>query len=112
LHSWQSYVCRVAERSAGRSRNEIMARLQERGISTRPGTHAVHLLGYYRQRFGLRPDDYPNARDCDHQTLAIPLHNQMTEDDYAYVVDVLHEIGAPQSRGAQASSPRLTRINE
>ena len=36
-------------------RNEIMEALQEQGISTRPGTHAVHMLGYYRESFGFRP---------------------------------------------------------
>jgi dTDP-4-amino-4,6-dideoxygalactose transaminase len=63
-----------------------MERLQTQGISVRPGTHAVHVLGYYRNRFGLRPDDLPAARDCDRATMAIPLHNRMAEDDYRYVV--------------------------
>ena len=44
---------------------QLHAALHRRGIATRPGTHAVHLLGYYRDRFGLAPDDYPAARDCD-----------------------------------------------
>ena len=63
--------------------------LQDRGIATRPGTHAVHMLGYYRNRFGYRPDDFPVARDCGSQSMAIPLHNRMTEDDYAYVAEAL-----------------------
>jgi dTDP-4-amino-4,6-dideoxygalactose transaminase len=50
------------------------------------------MLGYYRQRFGFRPDDYPSARDCDQYTMAIPLHNRMTADDYRYVVDAIREI--------------------
>jgi dTDP-4-amino-4,6-dideoxygalactose transaminase len=67
--------------------------LQARGIATRPGTHAVHMLGYYRDRFGLRPDDFPGARDCNDHTMAIPLHNKMTRDDYEYVAAALHELG-------------------
>jgi dTDP-4-amino-4,6-dideoxygalactose transaminase len=69
-----------------------MDRLQQKGVATRPGTHAVHLLGYYRERFGLQPDDYPGARDCDANTMAIPLHNRMSPEDYAYVVDSLKAI--------------------
>ena len=76
------------------SRNDIMERLQARGIATRPGTHAVHMLGYYVDRFGLRPEAYPGARDCNDHTMAIPLHNRMTQDDYAYVVRSLHEISS------------------
>lgn len=91
-HAWQAFVTYVAPEQAPFPRNEIMARLQERGIATRPGTHAVHMLGYYRDHFGLKPDDCPVARDCDANTMAIPLHNRMTQEDYAYVVDALHAI--------------------
>ena len=91
-HAWQAYVCYVDPDMAPMPRNMIMERLQARGIATRPGTHAVHMLGFYRDRFGLAPDDYPGARDCDRQTLAIPLHNRMSEADYRYVVDCLRTI--------------------
>jgi len=92
-HGWQSYVTYVDPAAAPRPRNEIMEFLQARGIATRPGTHAVHMLGYYRERFGLRPDDFPGARDCNDHTMAIPLHNKMTLDDYEYVVAALHQLG-------------------
>ena len=91
-HSWQAFVTYVDPETAPLLRNQIMARLQERGISTRPGTHAVHLLGYYREHYGIQPDDYPGARDCDANTMAIPLHNRMIEEDYEYVVRCLREI--------------------
>lgn len=92
-HGWQSYVCMVDESAAGMTRNEIMDRLMQKGINTRPGTHAVHMLGYYRDKLALTPADYPAARDCDRLSMAIPLHNRMSEEDYRYVVRALHEIG-------------------
>lgn len=92
-HAWQAFVTYVEPQRAPLPRNEIMERLQSKGISTRPGTHAVHMLGYYRSRFASAPDDCPGARDCDAQTMAIPLHNRMTADDYRYVVDALRDIG-------------------
>lgn len=91
-HAWQAYVTYVDPAIAPMPRNEIMDRLQQRGVATRPGTHAVHMLGYYRERFGLKPDDFPGARDCDANTMAIPLHNRMCPEDYAYVVEALKAI--------------------
>lgn len=91
-HAWQAYVCFVDEAKAPMPRNAIMERLQARGIATRPGTHAVHMLGYYRERYGLTPEDFPGARDCDAFSMAIPLHNRMSRDDYAYVADALHDL--------------------
>jgi len=89
-HAWQAFVTYVDPNAAPLPRNAMMETLQQRGISTRPGTHAVHMLGYYRKRFGLKPEDFPGARDCDRHSMAIPLHNRMSEDDFAYIVKSLH----------------------
>jgi len=91
-HSWQAFVTYVDPSRSPFPRNEIMARLQEVGVSTRPGTHALHLLGYYRDRFGFSANDYPGALDCDINTMAIPLHNRMTREDYEYVINALKSI--------------------
>ena len=88
-HAWQAFVTSVDPETAPMPRNALMEKLQAAGISTRPGTHAVHLLGYYRDRFGLSPDDFPGARDCDANTMAIPLHNRLSEEDHQYVIDTL-----------------------
>jgi dTDP-4-amino-4,6-dideoxygalactose transaminase len=92
-HGWQAYVCYVDERAAPITRDEMMERLQAQGISARPGTHAVHMLGLYRRRFGLAADDLPGARDCDRFTMAIPLHNRMSEADFRRVVRALKALG-------------------
>ena len=91
-HAWQAYVTYVDPARAPLPRNEIMSRMHAAGVATRPGTHAVHMLGYYRERFGYQTDDLPAARDCERNTMAIPLHNCMTREDYDYVVEVLHAI--------------------
>jgi perosamine synthetase len=85
-HGWQAFVTYVDPVRAPAARNDIMQRLEQRGVATRPGTHAVHMLAYYKNRFSLDADDFPGARDCANQTMAIPLHNRMSADDYDYVV--------------------------
>lgn len=88
-HAWQAFVTYVDPETAPGPRNDLMEKLQKRGIATRPGTHAVHMLGLYRERLGTTDDDFPAARDCDRHSMAIPLHNRMSHDDYDYVVDAL-----------------------
>jgi perosamine synthetase len=88
-HAWQAFVCWIDPERAPLPRNDLMEKLEARGIATRPGTHAVHMLGYYRDRFGIAESDFPGARDADRFSLAIPLHNRMSEADYAYVADAL-----------------------
>lgn len=91
-HAYQSFVTWVDPRTAPQPRNEIMDQLKNAGVATRPGTHAVHMLGLYRTRFGTKADDCPNARDADRYSMAIPLHNRMTADDYAHVVEAIQSI--------------------
>lgn len=91
-HAWQAFVTYVDPAKAPCPRNQIMERLQSMGVATRPGTHAVHMLGYYADRYGLEPDDYPGAASCDRNTMAIPLHNRMADADYRYVIDCLKAI--------------------
>jgi dTDP-4-amino-4,6-dideoxygalactose transaminase len=88
-HAWQAFVTYVDPDTAPMPRNALMEHLQSAGISTRPGTHAIPTLGYYRERFGLSPDGFPAARDCDANTMAIPLHNRMSPEDYDHVIHTL-----------------------
>lgn len=97
VHGYQAYVClfRPEPPTVGnlerlnRARNELMDRLQASGVATRPGTHAVHLLGYYARKYGLEPQDFPNAWIADHLTLTVPLYAQMTSAEQEYVVTAL-----------------------
>jgi dTDP-4-amino-4,6-dideoxygalactose transaminase len=70
-------------------RNRLMAELESRGIATRQGTHAAALQGYYREKYGLRPEQLPNAYLADLLTLALPLYPQLTEAEQEQVVDEL-----------------------
>lgn len=92
-HGWQSYVVSILPDKSPLSRNAIMEILQAKGISTRPGTHAVHMLGYYQDRFGFKDHDFPNARFASENSMALPLHNQMTAEDYDYVVQAITTLG-------------------
>jgi dTDP-4-amino-4,6-dideoxygalactose transaminase len=89
-HGWQSFVCMV-DHSLDRA--TIMRSLDARGIATRVGTHAIHMLPFYRDRLALKPDDLPAARDCDRHSLALPLHNRLGDADVAEVVDALRALG-------------------
>jgi perosamine synthetase len=91
-HGWQSFVTMVDETKSPYSRNEIMKRLQEKGISTRPGTHAVHMLNFYASKYNLRPEDFPGARLANDCSMAIPLHNRMVKEDFEYIIQELRGI--------------------
>jgi perosamine synthetase len=89
-HSYQSYVIRL--RMGGRARrNQIMAQLAGRNIQTRPGTHAVHRLGYYRNKYGLRPEQFPIAARCEDTTITLPIFPNMRGSDQDQVTQAIIE---------------------
>lgn len=91
-HGWQSYVLFIDETISPMKRNDLMEFLQQKGISTRPGTHAVHMLGFYSRMFGIKPSDYPNAYAANEFSMSIPLHNKMVKEDFEYIVKAIREI--------------------
>ena len=49
----QQQLSEVRER-----RNAWMESLQQQGVSTRPATHAVHMLSFYRDKYQLSPEQF------------------------------------------------------
>ena len=90
-HTYQSYVVRVLEGGRKR-RNDIMAELAKENIQTRPGTHAVHRLGFYSNKYGLRPEDFPNAALAEDTTITLPIFPGMTDDDQQRVVQIIRKL--------------------
>lgn len=95
-HGWQSFVVllKAGDLDAGHARRETLRQgLARRGIATRPGTHAVHALTLYRERYGHQPEDLPGAWAADRLSLALPLYPEMTEEDVVRVAQALREGG-------------------
>jgi perosamine synthetase len=90
-HAFQSYVIRILEGGRKR-RNDVMAALAAQEIQTRPGTHAVHRLGYYKNKYSLRPEQFPNAALAEDTTISLPVFPNMTEDDQHKVIDVINQV--------------------
>lgn len=107
-HAYQSYVCLFKADPAwfennheippeiiakkNRERNRLMAVLEENGIAVRQGTHAVHTLGYYRQKYGLDDFDYPLSFIADRLSVTLPLYYGMTEDEQIRVVTTIKKL--------------------
>ena len=94
-HGYQSYPCLfkpeelnlTSVKKVNDLRNEWMDKLQKTGISTRPATHAVHMLTFYREKYHLKPEDFPNsyiANDC---SISLPLFHGMKSQEQDYVIE-------------------------
>jgi dTDP-4-amino-4,6-dideoxygalactose transaminase len=92
-HGYQSYACLLnlsgSVEEINRRRNSWMEELQSEGISTRPATHAVHMLTYYSDKYKLTPFDFPNAFKANHCSISLPLFHGMLVSEQDRVIDVV-----------------------
>lgn len=68
-------------------RDQVLAELQASGIGVAVNYRAVHLLNYYRQRFGFSRRMFPEAERIGDSTITLPLYPKLTDEEVDYVVE-------------------------
>lgn len=86
--TYQSFVIRLAP-GKEQTRNAIMLELQKEGIQTKQGTHAVHRLGYYKNKYGITAEEYPEACYCEDCSITLPIFPGMKKEEQKFIVDRL-----------------------
>jgi len=92
LHSWHIYTPLIQEDSARMNRDEFMQAMKEKNIGTGLHYRAVHLYPYYRQAFGFKLGDFPQAEEVCERIVSLPLFPSMTDADHDRVLDVMYTI--------------------
>jgi dTDP-4-amino-4,6-dideoxygalactose transaminase len=97
-HGYQSYVCiftdgedisNLTKEQIDRiniKRNLFMERLEEMTIATRQGTHAVHTLGYYKNKNHFNDEDFLMSYAADRLSIALPLYAGMLDEEFSYII--------------------------
>ncbi len=100
---WFVYVVQLPR---GVDRDETVRALGARGIPSKPYFPAVHLMSFYRERFGHREGEFPVCEDVAARSIALPFFPEMTEAQVAQVAGALrgvllesvHAVGGPGGR--------------
>lgn len=98
--SWFVYPVRLHESI---HRTMLIRRMAAHGITTRAYFWPIHLQPFYRERFGYREGDFPNAEAVGRTMLALPFHTRLADEDVDRVCEVLEaeiEHCRPASRAA------------
>jgi perosamine synthetase len=97
--SWFVYVVQLP---AGVDRDGAIRELRARGIDSKPYLPAIHLMSFYRERFGHREGEFPVCEDVAARSLALPFFPELTDGEVERVVAALAEVveSAAVTRGA------------
>ncbi len=87
--SWFVYVVRLPH---GVDRDATVTALRELGVQSKPYLPAIHLMSFYRDRFGHREGEFPVCERVSARSLALPFFPQMTEGQVARVAEALRTV--------------------
>lgn len=85
---WFVFVVQLPRRV---DRDGVVRRLRERGVQSKPYLPAIHLMSFYRDRFGHKPGEFPTCEDIAARSLALPFFPGMSEAQVDSVVNALRQ---------------------
>ncbi|HYP48241.1 MAG TPA: DegT/DnrJ/EryC1/StrS family aminotransferase [Thermoleophilaceae bacterium] len=89
--SWFVFVVQLPQ---GVDRDETIVAMRERGIDCKPYLPAIHLMSFYRNRFGHREGEFPVCEEVARRSLALPFVPELSEGQGARVAAALREVTA------------------
>jgi len=90
-HSWHLFPV-VLREGAPVSRNRAIELLAERGVGTSVHYKPIHRMTYYRDRYGLNPEAFPNAERIWRGCFSLPIHSWLTNDELRYICESLKDV--------------------
>ena len=91
-HAWHLYILQLNLERLRISRNEFVELLKQYQIGTSVHFIPLHLHPYYRETFGYRPQDLPQASAAFERIVSLPLYPKMTEAQVQQVISAVREI--------------------
>jgi len=93
---WFVFVVQLPRRV---ERDAVIRLLGALGIPSKPYFPAVHLMTFYRERFGHREGEFPVCEDVAARSIALPFFPQMSSGQVQRVAVALREVLEAQRRG-------------
>jgi perosamine synthetase len=105
--SWFVYVVQLPPAV---DRDAAARQLRARGVDSKPYLPAIHLMSFYRERFGHREGEFPVCEQVARRALALPFHPALADGEVERVVEALREVLAAQLSGlTSATNPGSAR---
>ena len=92
MRGWFVFVVQLPR---GADRDATIRALRERGVQSKPYLPAIHLMSFYRERFGHRPGEFPVCEAVAERSVALPFFPAMTEGQVARVAEALDAVLQP-----------------
>jgi dTDP-4-amino-4,6-dideoxygalactose transaminase len=99
-HAWHLFLLRIDESKLTISRDEYIEHLRELGIGTSVHFIPLHLQPYWRDRYGLKQDDFPEAVRKYSCVLSLPIYPGLTASQVERIIQSVLSVGDSRYRKA------------
>ncbi len=91
-HAWHLYVIQLELEKLSIDRNTFIERMNAAGIGTSVHFIPLHLQNYWRDRYKLKPEDFPVALDVYQRAVSLPIYPSMSDAEVARVIATVQQI--------------------
>jgi len=91
-HAYHLYTVLVDPRRSRISRDQFLTAMTAENIGVGVHYQSIPIHPYYQQRFGWRPEEYPNSLRIGQQTVSLPLSAKLADRDVSDVVGAARKI--------------------
>src|SRR5437867_1242808 len=91
-HAWHLYVIQLNLERLKVTRSQFIEALREEGIGTSVHFIPLHRHLYYCDKFGYKPEDFPNASSAFERIVSLPIYPKMTEADGESVIGAVRKV--------------------
>ncbi|PIE98737.1 MAG: UDP-4-amino-4,6-dideoxy-N-acetyl-beta-L-altrosamine transaminase [Treponema sp.] len=85
-NAWHLYILRIKPEKLKINRDEFIVKLQEEGLGMSVHFIPHFYMSFFKNRYNLKPEDFPQADLKFKSSMSLPLWPGMTEDDIKYVI--------------------------
>lgn len=96
-HVWHLYTVLLNLDALTIGRDQFIEELKARNVGVSVHYIPIHYHPHYA-RYGWRRGDFPNAEYYYERTLSLPLYPCMTDEDVAYVIEAVYDVGKAWQR--------------
>ncbi len=92
-HAWHLFIIRLVSQRLAITRNEFISKLMDMGIGTSVHFIPLHIMPYYRKRYGYQTEDFPVAYGNYNYSISLPIYPDLKPEDVNRIVESIKKIG-------------------
>lgn len=91
-NAWHLYIVRIIPDLWKISRNELINKINQKGIGTSVHYIPIHMHSYYKKKYGFKPDSFPRSKTLSETVISLPLYPALKDEEVSYIAKTILDL--------------------